>query len=325
MAETVDDKIPKYYTKWARKKNLSIFLRSHLSNILAVSLAILTIIREVLDIFFHDLIHNEELWVKNSLTALIIILIIGTIGSVIWEYKGKKLEVSQQEKQFAVGMRELLLELERLKRRIDKSKDPDKVDKLFNDFVEIFLKTSRKSLCGDQEVNVGLMLHDSEEKALALTHSTYGDEFPEIYIKLKETEKHKKGPAQKAFEERMLAHMPDKSQQIGWLYDEEEEEKKFRFGNFFVGWFEPPPANSKHFVSVISIPITSYANPESEAAHGVLNFTTQKKDYFIPRDYLMGYCFASIIAQAIDAARFGIKDIEKYAEIDEDSENFLIN
>lgn len=308
-----------YYLKWSKSKNRLIWIRSNLSHYLALSLAVFTVLREISEHLWkgaekslHDYILNKILFGGLIIEILswmwflfIIALVIGTILAAIWELKGNKLDVSEQEKRFALGMKALLLEIEKLKQEILKANTKETVNSLYETFIDFFLKTTSNILCGEQSVHAGLMLYFPNDKTLRLIKSTPNSNYPvpgELVINLDETKPEEKGPAQMAFEKDLLGHMPEKSKKLGWLLQERENEE-YVFDRFIRGWSVPPPVDSGYYESVISIPITSYAEEGKKAYHGVLNFTNEKKDHFILRDYTMAFCFASIIAQAQDVAK----------------------
>lgn len=295
-----------YYTLWAIKKNIIIFFRSYASLILAGVLVIFSIIREGIDYFYKGIIENNP-WLHQSWIAFLFVLLGLTILELIWEWRGEKLDVSDQEKRFAIGMRELLSEIDKQKRKIASAETITEVDELLKEFMVRFLRTSSKVLCGNNEVHAGIMLHNPQKESLELLEWTDKSGYVPFTIDLKKTKAGEIGPAQMSFVKNMLAHMPKKSRKLGWLYREIDEEQ-YVLDEFIRGWFEVPEADLL-FDSVLSVPITSYAKPGKQAVHGVLNFTTATKDHFIPRDYMMAHCFASIIAQAKDAARDKIEEL----------------
>jgi hypothetical protein len=297
-----------YFIKWRRKKIRSIFWRANLSIILAISLAALTIIREIIDLVGIHIIKSSP-WLYGLWWIFLLFLIGAVVFAALWEFGENKLEVSEQELRFAVGMRNMLSDIEKFKQelaKIDNSKTEDEqiteVIKTLNKYLDRFINLSSSILCGNNTVHGGIMFHDPENETLSLVNKTKYSGYQPLIINLKETPLEQQGPAQKSFEKGLLGHMPKKSIKIGWLYRQGEADE-YDFEEFIKGWFEIPPYDSELFESVISIPITSFAKEGQIAAHGVLNFTTDENDHFIPRDYVMAFCFASIIAQAKDLAR----------------------
>jgi len=303
-----------YFLKWRKRKRRSIFWRANLTIILALFLAVLTIVREIIDIFGIHIIKASP-WLYVSWWIFLGFLIAAVVFAAYWEFGENKLEVSEQEKRFAVGMRNMLTDIEKFKKelaKIDISKSEDEqikdVTKSLDKYLDRFINTASSILCGNNTVHGGIMFHNPDEKTLTLVNQTKNSGYQPLTIELEKTPAEQQGPAQKSFEEGLLAHMPKKSIKLGWLYKQGSADE-YDFEKFVKGWFEVPPYNSELFESVISIPITSFAKEGQIAAHGVLNFTTDANDHFIPRDYVMAFCFASIIAQAKDIARMKANQI----------------
>jgi hypothetical protein len=330
MSQTIASHENKYYVKWSKKKNRIIWFRSKFAHSLAISLAIFSMFREGFEHYWKASEQTIQEWILTNCfphgetiilflswgwLIFILALIFATIGAALWELFGNKLDVSEQEKRFALGMKILLSKIEELKHSISKSNDVDTVNEIFLGFIDEFLRITSKVLCGEKHVHAGLMLFFPDENKLKLIKSTPNSGYPtpnELVIELdKIQERNEKGPAQLAFEKEKLAHMPKKSKKLGWLLQENDNDENYGFDTFVRGWFEVPVSNSKVFESVISVPITSYAKENKKAYHGVLNFTNEKKDHFIPRDYTMAFCFASIVAQAKDAASKRIWELEQ--------------
>jgi hypothetical protein len=302
----------KTFLRWRRKKRRDIFIRSYLSLTLACLLAFLALVRELVDIFANDYLETTP-WLFWPWIVFLFCLIAAVFGAVVWEVLGDKLDVSEREKRFAVGMRDLLSEIEKLKKHVWAAQNTGKVNDELNSFIDKFLNTSCHVLCGGNKVHAGVMFHDTQTNSLNLYNRTDGSAYPDdVTIVLDETKDDtEKGPAEMAFNKTLMAHMPEKSKKIGWVYNELDGEYVFK--EFVRGWVEPPASDSEIFESVLSIPITSYAKEGKKAYHGVLNYTTAAKDHFIPRDYVMAVCFASILAQAKDAARFRIEQLSQPA------------
>lgn len=312
----------KYYLKWSKGKNRIIRIRSHLSHVLAITLVALTIAREILEYFwkgtqawvaiylrenipggYGDLVLQILSWVW---IGFIVLIAIATVAAAVWELSGNKLDVSEQEKRFALGIKTLLAKIEEFKQQLWKVDSIDLVNAKFDEFSDDFLEVTSKVLCGGKTVHAALIFHFPDDEILRLVRSTPGSNYPppeKMTIHLPSIPEDHKGPAQMSFENDLLALMPKKSRKLGWVMKEKSNNEDYEFAKLINGWFEPPPPADGVFESVMSVPITSYAEEGLKAYHGVLCFTTEKKDYFILRDYTMAFCFASIIAQAKDAAR----------------------
>jgi hypothetical protein len=144
----------KYYLSWSKRKNRLMWIRSNLSHYLAIGLAIFTVLREISEYLWKGVEQSIRLYIETNLLygrtiiyllfwlwlLFIIALVIGTIGAAIWELKGNKLDVSEQEKRFALGMKVLLLEIEKLKQEILKAGDKNRVTFLYETFIRHYRK-----------------------------------------------------------------------------------------------------------------------------------------------------------------------------------------
>ena len=330
---------------WAFKKNLFILLRKHMSSIAALFLALATVLRELaehprmarsllvgLSSFSGDSLlefaliscpkiaasaYNFcrlflDLWFRAGTSEkifilAIIVLTLITIGVAIWEFFGVKLDVSQQEKRFAVGIKLLLAEFEKYKFEANR-RPPDEVFKVLTEFIKKVLDTAAKTLCGDKKIHAGMISYFGNDEVLKLTVCTDGSGYNETFqvdLKIPVNDRDK-GPAQISFEKDAIAHMPNKTRGFGWFYEELGEED-YDWKDFISGWKEPPEKASKLFRSVLSLPVASYAGIDEKNKkpqkrfHGVVSFTA-RRDFFIPRDFTMASAFASLIAQASDVA-----------------------
>lgn len=326
------------YVWWALVKNFKIQMRKHLSHYAALFLAFATVIREIVE---HKTVYNifiqfmsflltpimllinlrlnliyldfikifGKFWEAEFDEKILLIAIAGltllTIGAAVWEHAGAKLDVSEQEKKFAVGMKTLLTELEKYQYRVARAQ-PAEVEGILTEFIDNVLKTATNTLCGNKTVHAGMITYYPNEKSLKLTRFTENSGYdPDLIIQL-ESKSESKGPAQTAFDEDAIAHMPNKNKIFGWFYEEKGEED-YDFKDFITGWTPPPELKSNIFKSVVSLPVASFAGENNEGItqktfHGVVNFTSTA-DHFIPRDFSMASSFTSLIAQAFDIAK----------------------
>src|SRR5205085_7341012 len=299
----LDDDLLAYLSRWAKKKKLQIFIRAHLSHVLALALAVCVLIREIPDI--RDIVFSSNkmhLW-----HWFILLLTLGTVIAAGWEFFGNKLATSPQEIRFVLGIRSLLTQLEKFKRDIEKL-SYDEIRTRLDDYFAFFLKVTSTTLCGKKDVAGGLMLYQEKEGGLALHKYTPGAMYqPGLVIPLRDNiEKENKGPAAKSFESGLLAYMPQKRKEIGMVIEAVQGEK-YKLVEIFKGWYKSQSAAEENFCAVLSIPITIYAEERKKINYGVLNYSTVKGDPFVPRDYIMAECFASILAQAIYTARAKLK------------------
>lgn len=302
----IDDDLLSYLSGWARKKKLQIFIRSHLSHTLALLLAVSVLLRELPEVsgkFFHP--GEMRPW-----DIFIISITAVTVIAALWEFGGNKLATSPQEIRFVLGIRWLLARLEKFKREIEGGDYADTSKKL-DDFFDFFLKVTSNTLCGKKDVDAGLMLYQESEGKLALHKYTPGAIYQDdlkIPIGTHVTDA-RKGPAANSFESGLVAYMPKKAKRIGILLEAKEGEE-YRLVKIFRGWYQSQSEREEEFCAVLSIPITIYAKEREKSNYGVLNYTTVKGDPFVPRDYIMAECFASILAQAIYAARYKLNKVQ---------------
>ncbi|HLL72622.1 MAG TPA: hypothetical protein VK363_14360 [Pyrinomonadaceae bacterium] len=307
----LDDDFISYLSRWEKKKRLQIFIRAHLSHTLALLLAIAVLAREIPEI--HEMVlHPSKV---QTWHLFILSITVGTIMAAVWEFRGNKLATSPQEIRFVLGIRSLLTQLEKFKREIEKTTNVETFS-LLNDFFAFFLKVTSNTLCGKKEVAGGLMLYQEKEGTLALHKYTPGAMYQEgLRIPLTgRVQNEEKGPAVKSFESGLIAYMPKKSKKIGIVLEAVHGER-YKLVEIFKGWYKSQSEAEENFGAVLSIPVTIYAQEREKSNYGVLNYTTVKGDPFVPRDYIMSECFASILAQAIYAARVKLDNAEAVASL----------
>jgi hypothetical protein len=291
----IEDDLLSYLSWWVKKKRLQIFLRSHLSHVLALFLALLVMFRERHDLY--------EVWLHPSSTTFwhvfVIFITICTLLAAIWEFSGNKLATTPQDIRFVLAIRSLLTQLEKFKREMEKKAFPERVNR-FTDFSDLFLKLTSNTLCGKKEVAGGLMIYQMEKENLSLLTYTPGSMYQHgLEIPLTGTlKKDQKGPATKAFESGAIAYMPKKDKRIGVLLEAAQGES-YSLVDMFKGWYPSQSATEEKFGAVLSVPVSIYNAEGEKVNYGILNYTTVKRDFFVPRDYIMAECFASIMAQAI--------------------------
>lgn len=284
-----------YFTSWSLRKNITLFLRFRLTLILTFALAALTLVKEILR--YLDSRNIDVQWLEGFSVIISPLLAVTAIFAALWESKGNKLDISDQEKRFAIGIENSLLELNSLTWRFlafNKS-----AEKTLETFINQLLKISSATLCESNIIHAGVMLYNPETNALTLSNQTEGWPSNNISIQLNRN-KERKGVVQMAFETGMIAHVPTNSSGIGWLY--KENGGQYAVDEFITGRAEVLQDVLGLLESVLCIPITSYAGEGKKAFYGVCVFLA-KRDCFIPRDFVMATCFANILAQAIDVYR----------------------
>jgi hypothetical protein len=317
---------------WWLKKSFFIFARSHMSHVFALVLAIFTLthifgehwaIITQLNDYVKDLaiyynlpfLQNFNVW-----KVFIVGVAVLTVAAAIWEFLGNKLATSPQEVRFIAGMDTLLHEFHKFQRKLDSAINEKSSARLLQEFLCELLKTSSAILCGNHNIDVALMLYDKEANELILDkskqyQSTSAEKYKlpnELIIPLTKKPSAHVGPAEIAFKmQEYIAYMPKKKKKIGLIYKQEKGEK-YVFEGFFEGWYPADEAGTENFCSILSIPVLSYKDDTQIEMIGVLNFTTTGRDLFIDRDYVMASCFASFVAQAIDANRKKLSDLETF-------------
>jgi hypothetical protein len=130
--------------------------------------------------------------------------------------------------------------------------------------------------------------------------------YDELRIELPTGQKIDTGPAAVAFLRQLVVYMPHKKRKLGW---------PFKYLN--QGGYEPTLPQKgwtvgteqlERFRSVLCVPVGIYESKSAEkkikkTSLGVLNFSTRRRDPFVDRDFLMGQCFASILALAMETYR----------------------
>ena len=299
-----------YVIKFLAKKTTIIFIRSHMSHVLAVTLAVFAIIREIIEYFHYNSLFQPWAWF-----AFIIGLSVFTVFAAIWELFGNKLATSKQEVRFIVGMNKMLKKYNVYERNLEKSFSAEESKQLLQTFLDDLLKSSSEIICGKHTVDVALMLEDQGIKCLVLDRDKFYQNqtsdnraYPtDLNIPLVEKPADLIGPAEIAFKKRVyIAHMPDKYKKIGLLFTQNEGEV-YGYADVFEGWFPANNSSNENFRSVLAVPVMSYRDEDASKMVneilGVLNFTTHKKDLFVDRDYITASCFSILVAQAIVANR----------------------
>jgi len=334
---------------WLRKKKVQVFVRTHLSHLLAVALAFLVFVREVWSgdlcaalaslsgiqwllllylagavvallrlgwtvymkqhsarsVVFHIIVVGLAIYLAyghgvslleamadiSPLLWLVTILTVGTFGTAVWELVGNKLSTSPQEILFSCGMHLLM---ERLENFCFDSDDNMNDKELYEGMIKEFLNITSETLCGPNKVNAGLML-DSGGR-LKIEFETDDAHYSQIEFPLQNNDK--KSAAGLAFQ-RKLVYVPYKHWQDAWsLKHKQEEDYEFPPAPE-KAWLSAQNPRDEKFVSVLCVPVGTYERNKDWKPVGVLNYTTSSLDPFVPRDFLMSECFASVLCQAL--------------------------
>ncbi len=284
---------------WSVWKNIQIFVRSYLSHFIAILLAVLVLIRESPE--FIEIIHDYTtfIWYWHG---FIISVTLATILAAIWELRGNKISTTQQERRFVLGVRNLLIELEKFKATVKISQNNEDRQAELKALTETFIEIASGAICGKKHVDVGVLMYaDIDGVAhLSLYGATPGAHYKEGFcMPLQTLADDQKGPAYMSFTTGHIAHMPNKADKFGYVFEEIKGEK-YRFRDHIEGWF-PVDAEYEDYRSVLSVPVSSYVDAKKRDVFGVLSFTTSFRDPFIQRDYIMALSLANLLGQAIVA------------------------
>lgn len=285
---------------WIIWKEGQVLYRSRLSLVLSSVLAILVVYREREEL-------SSIMWGLLSFThwpgwfpdMFILILTLLTIAAAIWEIKGDKLSTSPQEVRFAIAIHNLLILLE----KFGYGQEEITLDKFISDFLEI----TRKTLCGKKNIDCGLMFYD-DSRNLSLRISSKDSNYPErLILPVLSPDRYSEcGPAAVAIDTLKITYMPFKRWKKAWLFTDDPrkdgERPGFKASDLDVGWVSVDPA-LENFRSILCLPVALYVEEEKKERKAVINYSTTHFDPFVDRDFIMGECFASILAHAFAIAR----------------------
>lgn len=288
-----------YYFLWFSWKNIQALARTHLSHGFALLLGVLVAFREWPEL--------KAIWVNGRIASwfdvLIIVLTLATIGAAIWEFFGNKLTTSPQEIRFVRSIRLLLYELEKFAHGKDvESNTQERLDH----FIQLFLDVTSETLCGKKEVASGLMLEIPNTNDLELIQSSTRAVYPgHLRIPIRPLEDTSStGPAGVAFDQLRIVYMPFKKWKLGWPFRLFQNGRaRYEPSEPHEGWIEAESKDKENFTSVLCLPVAIYERRGTKQAFGVLNYSTRKLDPFVSRDFIMGECFSSILAQAFAIAK----------------------
>jgi hypothetical protein len=292
---------------WFVKKKWQTETRTHLSHVLAGLLAILVAIREgreILPLILEGKYPDPFGW-------LIIVVIVLTFVAALWEFRGNKLTASTQELRFLFGMRTLLGGLEKLAKA-----ESNQIERKFNEFLESFLEIASDTFAMSSKVDAGIMVKDPEKESLRLVKSSKGARYPEdleIPLPVQEDTSNS-GPAGVAFKSLNIVYVPKKNRKEAWELvrsrdDREPDAYESTLESPHHCWINAPQPHLEDFRSVLCIPVAVYGGEDQKTMKtkktrfGVLNFSTSMRDTFVPRDFAMSECFASVLGQAFAIAR----------------------
>lgn len=283
---------------WVAKKKLQVFVRSHLSHVLAATLALLVLYRER-----EELLHmfSRQRHV-SGLGWLVLLVTAGTMAAALWEFWGNKLTTSPQEVAFLQGIRSLLFELEKFGWGKDRIADPEA---RLSQFVQGVLEVACQTLCGRRHVDAGLMVKDPSAEALKLSHSSKEANYPrDLLIPLPTDQNEATGPAGWCFQQLHLVYVPVKRRRESWPFElmRKGRAEWYEPSQPLPGWISAPP-EQENFKSALCVPVAIYQEKDRKKRRGVINFSASARDPFVDRDFMMAECFASILGYAFEVAQ----------------------
>lgn len=285
------------YAAWIAKKKLQVFVRKYMSHVFAIALGALVLIREN-ESAAQRLARFPVLW-----QVLILMITGGTVAAALWELFGNKLTTSPQEVRFVRAMRALLHEMERF--LAGKDREPNAADRLA-EFCDGFLEIVCHTICGKVRIDGGLMIKLPGRRALKLVKSSKNAKYPNgLEVPLSGgTEEGAPGPAAVAYDRLQIVYMPSKKNRRGWLFRlaQDGDGERYEPSEPVEGWTPAPSAELEAFRSILCLPVAAYEQRNRKKPFGVLNLSTQTRDPFVDRDFMMGECFASVLAQAFSIA-----------------------
>ncbi|HBB95560.1 MAG TPA: hypothetical protein DC054_09225 [Blastocatellia bacterium] len=285
------------YLLWGFWKNIQILARSHLSHIFALGLGVLVLIREW-DALVPIVSFRHP---PNRLEVLILILTVGTIGGALWEFFGNKLSMGPQETRFVAAMRVLLIELEKF--TYGSVNGAKTTDQRLVDFTNSFIDTSCNAMCGKKTVHAGFMWNPDGSFLKLSNWSRESDYSENLKVPIPKTEDESTGPAGRAYQKRKVVYMPLKRWKLSWALDlAKKGRERYKSDKWYEGWQDAPDKPQK-LRSVLCLPVGVHVDTEDRQLVGVLNYSTRSFDPFVNRDFMMGECFSSILAQATAAAQ----------------------
>lgn len=283
---------------WWCWKNFQILVRSHLSHLFALSLGILVLIREW-DVLIPMARFQHS---PNKGEVLILVLTLGTIAGALWEFFGNKLSTAPQEVRFIAAMRTLLIELEQFTYGVkNDGKSPQ--DRLV-EFTNGFIAATCKALCGKKTVHAGFMWTPEGSSDLELSNWSRESDYPkELKIPIPKDDNDVTGPAGRAHQKLKVVYMPVKKWKLSWpLTLVVNGKERYKALNPCEGWVDAP-GKVQDFRSILCLPVAVHLGNVQRQIFGVLNYSTRAFDPFVDRDFMMGECFSSVLAQATAAAQ----------------------
>ncbi|MGC2468041.1 MAG: hypothetical protein WA517_22815 [Candidatus Acidiferrum sp.] len=218
---------------------------------------------------------------------LVLATVVGTIVAALWEFFGNKLRSSPQEVRFTSGLYYLLTILENF--TFETHGDVITRDPLLEKFLEI----SRDTLCGDRKVDACIMLPTADQKFLKIEKESRDAKYPVKELPLGNGS----SAAGQAFKASKLVYVPDKEWREGWSLSQATAQGYRASAAPEEAWFPASDPKQERFKTALCVPVKRYSGNQQWRTAAVLNFTTDARDPFMPRDFLMAECLAAVLSQ----------------------------
>jgi hypothetical protein len=282
-----------FYAVWIAWKQLRTFLRENLLTMLAIFLSLIVIIRERSEF----ILVFKGSWPGN-VNILVVIIAFSVITAALWELRGNI--KTSQEIRFVMAMRVLLKELEKFSYGKDREFD---LMKRLDNFLEAFLEVTSHTLGGRKQIDGGLMVPDGD--VLRLIKGSKRANYPEQVELPLSDQKEPTGLAGAAFLEQKIVYMPSKRRELSLPFEFVEQH--------YVPiskWINTSSPETETYSSALCLPVASYESRSEKRRFGVLCFSSAAFDAFDDRDFAMGECFSSILAQV-----FRVSSMEEKGEL----------
>ena len=291
------------YARWTSKKNLQVFIRKDLSHWLALLLALLVVYRETPELAAR---FGRTLHLPMFSVWYVVFVTLATIGVATWESFGNKSKISHQETTFLYGMRTVLEQLQML---VCAQDDPRPPNARLKEFVTGTLNIASETFSVYGKSDTGLMVKRVKDNSLKLDKSSRRAEYPEhLSIRVPAPAEEIKdpastGPAGIAFSSTRTVYVPRKGKHVWSFRRERYGNKEWYVASMPVVCWVSAGEEYEKFRSVLCVPVAAFRDRENVEKYGVLNVSTNMRDPFVNRDFMMAECFAAVLGIAFAWAR----------------------
>jgi putative AbiEii toxin of type IV toxin-antitoxin system/AAA domain-containing protein len=272
---------------WIARKRLRTFAREGLLNFLAISLSLIVILRERNDF---TLIFSGN-W-PGFLNFFVMVISLSVMIAALWGLVGNL--KTTQEMRFVLAVRSLLSELEEFSYGKDREFDLTKRLQVF--FAE-FLEVTSFVLGGKNQIDAGLMVSNGD--VLTLIKQSTGAKYPSNINIALQYEHERPGVAEAAFRLQEIVYMPFRRPELSFPFKSVGEVYQ-PLEPRLISALAP---EIDKYRSTLCFPVSSYETRSEKRSFGVLCFSSTTADVFVERDFAMGECFSSILAQVFRVSR----------------------